>query len=99
MRTFLLPYMFITAPAMLLIDTTWSEATWIFITATVGMYGLAAAMQGYLITQARWWERAVLFVSAVCLVKPGIYTDLAGLLGFVLVYTAQRRRAPGAPLL
>ncbi|HEU5322632.1 MAG TPA: TRAP transporter permease, partial [Methylomirabilota bacterium] len=68
MRTFLLPYMFITAPAMLLIDTTWTEALWIFVTATVGMYALAGAMQGYLVTEARWGERVVLFVSAVCLV-------------------------------
>jgi TRAP-type uncharacterized transport system fused permease subunit len=99
MRTFLLPYMFITAPAMLLIDTTWTEAAWIFVTATVGMYGLAAAMQGYLLTEARWWERLVLFVAAVCLVKPGLYTDLAGLAGMALVYVAQRRRAPDAPLI
>jgi TRAP transporter 4TM/12TM fusion protein len=99
MRTFLLPYMFITAPAMLLIDTTWQEAAWIFVTATVGMYGLAAAMQGYLVAEARWWERAVLFLAAVCLVKPGLYTDLLGFAGFLLVYLAQRRRAPDAPLL
>lgn len=99
MRTFLLPYMFITAPAMLLIDTTWHEALWIFVTATVGMYALAAAMQGYLVTEARWYERAVLFVSAVGLVKPGIYTDVAGLVGFALIYALQRRRAPDAPLL
>jgi TRAP-type uncharacterized transport system fused permease subunit len=99
MRTFLLPYMFITAPAMLLIDTTWHEAAWIFVTATVGMYGLAASMQGYFITEARWWERAMLFVAAICLVKPGLYTDLLGFAGILLVYLAQRRRAPDAPLL
>ncbi len=99
MRTFLLPFMFITAPAMLLIDTTWYEAAWIFVTATVGMYGLAAAMQGHLITEARWWERAVLFVAAVMLVKPGIYTDVAGFVAFALIYLVQRRRAPDAPLL
>jgi TRAP transporter 4TM/12TM fusion protein len=99
MRTFLLPYMFITAPAMLLIDTTWHEAAWIFITATVGMYGLAAAMQGYFITEARWYERVVLFVAALALVKPGIYTDIAGFLGMAAVYSLQRRRAPGAPIL
>jgi TRAP transporter 4TM/12TM fusion protein len=99
MRTFLLPYMFITAPAMLLIDTTWYEAAWIFVTASVGMYGLAAAMQGYFLTDARWWERAVLFVGAVCLVKPGLYTDLLGIAVIALVYLAQRRRAPDAPLL
>jgi TRAP transporter 4TM/12TM fusion protein len=99
MRTFLLPYMFITAPAMLLIDTTWHEALWIFVTATVGMYGLAAAMQGHFITEARWWERLVLFASALSLVKPGIYTDVFGVVGMGLVYLAQRRRAPDAPLL
>jgi len=99
MRTFLLPYMFITAPAMLLINTTVLEAAWIFVTASVGMYGLAAAMQGYLITEARWWERVVLFVCAIGLVHPGLSTDVAGAAGFALVYAAQRRRAPDAPLM
>ncbi len=99
MRTFLLPYMFITAPAMLLIDTTWQEVVWIFITASVGMYALAAAMQGYFITEARWYERVVLFVSAICLVKPGLYTDLVGAAGMALIYALQRRRAPEAPLI
>jgi TRAP transporter 4TM/12TM fusion protein len=99
MRTFLLPYMFITAPAMLLIDTTFAEALWIFVTATVGMYGLAAGMQGFLITEARWYERMVLFVCAVCLVKPGLYTDIVGLSGFAAVYLLQRRRDPSAPLM
>jgi TRAP transporter 4TM/12TM fusion protein len=99
MRTFLLPYMFITTPAMLLIDTTWYEAAWIFVTASVGMYGLAAAMQGYFLTDARWWERAVLFAGAVCLVKADLYTDLLGIAVIAAVYLAQRRRAPDAPLL
>jgi len=99
MRTFLLPYMFITAPAMLLINTTVLEATWIFVTASVGMYGLAAAMQGYLVTEARWYERIVLFVGAVLLVHPGIYTDIAGIILFAAAYMSQRRRAPDAPLI
>ena len=98
MRTFLLPYMFITAPQMLLINTTWQEAVWIFITASIGMYALAGAMQGYLITDAIWYERIVLFVSAVLLVKPGLYTDIAGMVGLVLVYGLQRARAKDAPL-
>ncbi len=98
MRTFLLPFMFITAPQMLLINTTWGEAVWIFITASVGMYGLAGAMQGYLITEARWHERAILFASAILLVKPGLYTDLVGFMGMVLVYALQRSRSKNAPL-
>ena len=93
MRTFLLPYMFITAPAMLLIDTTWYAAVWIFCSASVGMYALAAAMQGYLIADARWYERAILFAAAICLVKPGLYSDVAGLVGVAAVYALQRKRA------
>jgi len=99
MRTFLLPFMFITAPQMLLINTTWPEAVGIFVTATIGMYALAGAMQGYLITEARWHERIILFVSAVALVKPGLYTDLAGIVGLALVYALQRARAKDAPIL
>jgi TRAP-type uncharacterized transport system fused permease subunit len=63
------------------------------------MYGLAAAMQGHFITAARWWERAVLFVSAICLVKPGLYTDLVGVTGMAVVYALQRRRDPAAPMI
>jgi TRAP-type uncharacterized transport system fused permease subunit len=63
------------------------------------MYGLAGAMQGYFITSARWYERVILFVSAVSLVHPGLYTDAVGFLGILLVYVLQRRRAPSAPLL
>jgi TRAP-type uncharacterized transport system fused permease subunit len=83
---------------MLLIGTTWYEAVWIFVTASVGMYALAAAMQGYLVTEAAWLERVILFVSAICLVKPGLYTDVAGIIGLAIVYGVQRRRAPDAPL-
>jgi TRAP transporter 4TM/12TM fusion protein len=91
MRTFLLPFMFITAPAMLLINTTFIEAAWIFVSASIGMYALAASMQGFLLTDLNWYERIILFGSAVALVKPGLITDLLGLVGFTIIYLLQRR--------
>lgn len=97
MRTFLLPFMFVTAPQMLLINTNVLEAAWIFITASIGMYGLAASMQGFLLREARWWERIILFASAVALVKPGLLTDVAGLAGFGLVYLIQTRHGARDP--
>ncbi|RPJ01725.1 MAG: TRAP transporter permease, partial [Deltaproteobacteria bacterium] len=93
MRTFLLPYMFITAPQMLLINTNVFEAAWIFMTASVGMYALAGAMQGFFMTDDKWYERIILFASAVALVKPGIYTDILGMIGVALVYFLQKKRA------
>ena len=95
MRTFLLPFMFITAPEMLLIKTNFIEASWIFITASIGMYALAASMQGFLFTDLKWHERIILFASAVSLVKPGLVTDAAGLFGCALVYFLQKRQMKG----
>lgn len=91
MRTFLLPFMFITAPQMLLINTTFMEAAWIFVSASIGMYALAASMQGFLLTDLKWYERIVLFASAVSLVKPGLMTDALGLTGCALIYILQKR--------
>jgi TRAP transporter 4TM/12TM fusion protein len=96
MRTFLLPFMFITAPQMLLINTTFVEAAWIFVSASIGMYALAASMQGFLLTDLKWYERAILFISAVALVKPGLMTDALGLLGFAVAYVLQRKKVKGA---
>jgi TRAP transporter 4TM/12TM fusion protein len=97
MRTFLLPYMFITAPQMLLIGLDPGilgvlEASWIFITSSIGMYALAAGMQGFLIDDDTWYERIILLAVAFCLVKPGLYSDLIGLAGFALIYYWQKRR-------
>lgn len=96
MRTFLLPFMFITAPQMLLINTNFIEASWIFISASIGMYALAASMQGFLLTDLRWYERMVLFGSAVAMVKPGLITDGLGLIGFAIIYLLQRKKVKGA---
>ncbi|MBM4351779.1 MAG: DUF3394 domain-containing protein, partial [Deltaproteobacteria bacterium] len=87
---------FITAPQMLLISTNVFEATWIFITASIGMYALAGGMQGFFITDDKWYDRIILLGSAVALVKPGLYTDILGLLGVALVYFLQKRRIKGA---
>jgi TRAP transporter 4TM/12TM fusion protein len=92
MRTFLLPFMFITAPQMLLINTNFIEASWIFISASIGMYALAASMQGFLLSDLKWWERVILFASAVALVKPGLITDVLGLIGFAIIYILQKRQ-------
>ena len=92
-----LPYMFITAPQMLLIGLAPGimgvlEASWIFITASIGMYALAAGMQGFFIDEDTWYERILLLAVAFGLVKPGIYSDILGLAGFALVYFLQKRR-------
>jgi UPF0716 family protein affecting phage T7 exclusion len=45
------------------------------------------------------WQRALLVVAALCLIKPGLYTDIVGLVLLALVAGAQfieRRRVAEA---
>jgi TRAP-type uncharacterized transport system fused permease subunit len=71
------------------------EAVWIFVTASLGMYALAAGMQGFFIDDDTWYERILLLGVALLLVWPGTYSDILGLAGFGLVYMLQKRRVQG----
>jgi TRAP transporter 4TM/12TM fusion protein len=74
---FIVPFMFVYEPSLLLIGD-WPAALLSSLTAGAGVILLAAGLHGYLLAPLAWWERAVLMVAAVCLVFPGVYTDLIG---------------------
>jgi TRAP transporter 4TM/12TM fusion protein len=83
---FIVPFMFVFEPSLLMIGP-WNEILHSFISASIGTICLAAGLFGYLIRSAALWERALLITAAILLIKPGILTDIAGLvlLGVVLV--------------
>jgi TRAP transporter 4TM/12TM fusion protein len=76
---FIVPYVFALNPAMLFIDTTAFEVVTICITSLVGMFGVSAALQGYLFTNMKWYERVVSAVGGLLLIYPGLVTDAVGL--------------------
>jgi TRAP transporter 4TM/12TM fusion protein len=92
---FIVPFMFVYEPAMLMIGT-WSE---IAVAAGSGIAGcvlLAAGLHGFLLRSCGWWERGLLLAAAGCLIKPGLATDLVGAAsaGVVVAWQLmQRRRA------
>ncbi|MBP7066570.1 TRAP transporter fused permease subunit [Ferrovibrio sp.] len=90
---FIVPFMFVYEPALLFIGDplTIIHAS---ISAVIGCLALAAGLNGHLIRHAVLWERLALVAAALLLIKPGIYTDLAGLGLIVLVYMVQRQRPP-----
>ena len=49
------------------------------LTGTIGVIALAAGLEGYFIRVARPWERAIFIAAALCLIDPGLLTDLIGL--------------------
>lgn len=72
----------------------------IFCVATVGMYGLVGAMEGYLEAPVSWPLRAVLAAAGVVTIWPHgrLWLDLCGVAAILLVLArtirADRRRAP-----
>jgi UPF0716 family protein affecting phage T7 exclusion len=56
---------------------------------------LAASLFGWLFSYALAWHRVLLFIAALCLIKPGLLTDAVGLILLGAVGAAQlleRRR-------
>ncbi len=76
---FIVPYVFALNPAMLFVDTVWYEVILICITAIIGMFGVSAALEGYLFTNMKWYERIISAVGGLLLIYPGLLTDGIGL--------------------
>lgn len=86
---FVVPFVFVYNPVLLLQDVNWGEGIVVVITAVIGIVALGAGMIGYLRTTTSIVERILLFVSALMLLVAGLTTDLVGLGILVLVYVYQ----------
>jgi len=76
---FIVPYVFALNPAMLFIDTTAADVILICITSIAGIFGVSAALEGYLLHPMRWYERIVSAAGGLLLIYPGWFTDTIGL--------------------
>ncbi|TLS53168.1 TRAP transporter permease [Paenibacillus antri] len=95
---FLIPYVFVLSPELLLIDAAWYETLFAVLTATVGMFGVGAGMIGFWFRPMRWWERVWAAAAGLMLIVPGWITDSIGfgsLLVIALMQWADIRRKPG----
>jgi TRAP transporter 4TM/12TM fusion protein len=91
---FIIPYVFVYQPAMLLMGQL-SSILQVCVTTAFSAALFAAFFQGFIFTKLFMYERVVLFISAILLVIPETYTDLAGLIVAVLmlakVYNRDRK--------
>ena len=76
---FIVPFVFALNPAMLFIDTSTWEVIQIAATSLVGMFGVSAALEGYLMCRTPLYQRIMSAVGGLLLIYPGLVTDLIGL--------------------
>ncbi len=92
MAAFLIPYIFCYNPSLLLIDTTAMEVVFVCVSSLMGAFCLAVAGTGFWYVPLSMIERVVVFAGALMLIKPGLYTDLAGVAILVLEWLYQKSR-------
>ena len=76
---YIIPFMFVFGPSLLLIGY-WGNVAWSVLTAGLGVICLASSLHGYLLLPINVYFRSILFCSAIALMRPGIESDLVGLL-------------------
>ncbi len=76
---FIVPYVFALNPAMLFVDTTALEVITICVTSFVGIFAIAAALEGYFLQHMPAYQRLLAAVGGMLLIVPGLVTDSIGL--------------------
>lgn len=78
---FIVPYIFAYSPAMLFVgDVTAFSVIQISISAIIGLFAIAASLNGHLYTKINVILRIVLAAGGLCMMIPGTFTDVIGLL-------------------
>lgn len=77
---FIVPYVFCYSPALLMIDTTVASVILIVATSFIGIFGVAAGMEGFLMTSMNPLIRLVFIAAGVMLIIPSIPTDIVGII-------------------
>jgi len=76
---FIVPYIFVLAPELLMINASALTITIACFTAICGMWGMSIAMIGYCRHHLYWFQRIAFFVGGICLIIPGTMTDVIGI--------------------
>ena len=98
LAAFIVPFMFFYSPALLM-DGTWSEILGVFVTAAIGIYLLATAIQGWFLNgRVNLIQRGLLLVAALSMIAGGLMTDMVGLglSALVLVWQLAIRKRDAA---
>ena len=88
---FIVPFMFVYGPPLLLKGTP-IEIVTAFVSGTIGVTILGATLMGYFFTRLRAWERLLLIVASLLMIKVGWITDLLGFALTGAVFLIQWRR-------
>ncbi|MBT2688297.1 TRAP transporter permease [Bacillus sp. ISL-47] len=86
---FIIPYMFVLSPELLMINTTWYYLIWVVFTALAGMMAIGAGVIGYWLRKLNPLERILGIAGGLMLIYPEGISDIIGLGIFILLIVLQ----------
>ena len=86
---FVVPYIFALNPAMLMIDTSPIQVVLVVITSVVGIFGVAAALNGYLRGHLHPLLRVLIGAGGLLMMDPSMLTDIVGVICLAAVVVLQ----------
>lgn len=90
---FIVPFMFVYAPQLMLIDTTFMGGLWTALSACLGVFLIAVATEGYVFAPVTLPLRVVVGAGALMLMKPGLESDIVGLIVLAVLIFIQKKKA------
>ena len=83
---FIVPYIFAMNPAMLFVNTTAVQVVLVVITSLIGIFGVAAALNGYLMRPMNPLVRILFAAGGLLMMDPSTVTDLIGIVVFGVAF-------------
>ncbi len=87
---FLVPYIFVYSPQMLMLNAHWYEVVLIAVTAVIGMFGIGMAVEKYWESRLNVLQQLMALAGGLLLIIPGLVTDGIGFSLIALVVLWQR---------
>lgn len=87
---FIVPYIFVLAPELLMINATTLTIVYSALTAIIGMWGVSMAMIGFCQNALNSLQRVLFMAGGICMIIPGHITDIIGVVCLIAAFMWQR---------
>ena len=87
---FIVPYIFVLAPELLMINATAFTITYSALTAIIGMWGVSMSMIGFCQNLLNLPQRLAFLVGGICMIIPGTLTDGIGIALIIVTFFWQK---------
>ena len=87
---FLVPYIFVFNPQMLMLNAEWYQVLQIALTSLLGMLGIGMCVEKFFITRLNALQQLLALAGGLMLIDPGLVTDIIGIVLIAAVIAWQK---------